>query len=95
MIIGAVTTAWDAAHQVVSTMGDRFVLVRLRTGDYRREAGLQSMVNVGAEVEMRSHLSEVTGKLLGRRLRVCCRRARAGAHRCRDDLIGRPGRPGD
>ena len=64
VIIGAVTTAWDAAHQVVSTMGDRFVLVRLRTGDYRREAGLQSMVNVGAEVEMRSHLSEVTGKLL-------------------------------
>jgi len=64
VVIGAVTTAWDAAHQVVSTMGDRFVLVRLRTGDYRREAGRQSMVNVGAEVKMRSHLSQVTGKLL-------------------------------
>jgi hypothetical protein len=64
VVIGAVTTAWDAAHQVVSTMGDRFVLVRLRTGDHRRAAGLQSMANVGAEVKMRSHLAEVTGKLL-------------------------------
>jgi hypothetical protein len=64
VVIGAVTTAWDAAHQVVSTMGDRFVLVRLRTGDHRRAAGRQSMVNVGAEVKMRSHLSQVTGKLL-------------------------------
>jgi hypothetical protein len=25
VVIGACTTAWDAAHQVVSTMGDRFV----------------------------------------------------------------------
>src|SRR6266571_9543395 len=51
VVIGAVTTAWDAAHQVVSTMGDRFVLVRLRTGDHRRAAGRQSMANVGAEVK--------------------------------------------
>ena len=64
VVIGAVTTAWDAAHQVVSTMGDRFVLVRLRTGDHRRAAGRQSMANVGAEVKMRGHLSQVTGKLL-------------------------------
>jgi hypothetical protein len=39
VVIGAVTTAWDSAYQVVSTMGDRFVLVRLRTGDHRRAAG--------------------------------------------------------
>ena len=64
VVIGAVTTAWDAAHQVVATMGDRFLLVRLRTGDHRRASGLQSMANVGAEVRMRAHLSEVTGKLL-------------------------------
>lgn len=64
VVIGAVTTAWDAAHQVVSTMGDRFVLVRLRTGDHRRAAGLQSMANVGSETEMRSYLATVTGKLL-------------------------------
>jgi hypothetical protein len=64
VVIGAVTTAWDAAHQVVSTMGDRFVLVRLRTGDHRRAAGRQAMANVGDEVQMRSRLAEVTGKLL-------------------------------
>lgn len=64
VVIGAVTTAWDAAHQVVSTMGDRFVLVRLRTEDHRRAAGLQAMANVGGEVQMRSHLSEAMGKLL-------------------------------
>jgi len=64
VVIGAVTTAWDAAHQVVSVMGDRFVLVRLRSGDHRRAAGLQSMANVGAEVRMRAQLSEATGKLL-------------------------------
>ena len=27
-VIGACTTAWDQAHAVISTMGDRFVLVR-------------------------------------------------------------------
>jgi predicted transcriptional regulator len=64
VVIGAVTTAWDAAHQVVSTMGDRFVLVRLRTGDHRRAAGRQAMANVGDEVQMRHRLAEVTGKLL-------------------------------
>jgi hypothetical protein len=25
-VVGAVTTAWDVAHRVVSVMGDRFVL---------------------------------------------------------------------
>jgi len=64
VVIGAVTTAWDAAHQVVSTMGDRFVLVRLRTGGHRQAAGKQAMANVGGEVQMRGHLSDITGKLL-------------------------------
>jgi ethanolamine utilization microcompartment shell protein EutS len=64
VVIGAVTTAWDAAHQVVSTMGDRFVLVRLRTGDHRRAAGLQAMGNVSHETRMRQQLSDMTGKLL-------------------------------
>ena len=64
VVIGAVTTAWDSAYQVVSTLGDRFVLVRLRTGDHRRAAGRQAMANVGGEVQMRARLAEVTGKLL-------------------------------
>ena len=29
VVIGAVTTAWDTAHAVIATMGDRFVLVRI------------------------------------------------------------------
>ena len=64
VVIGAVTTAWDSAYQVVSTMGDRFALVRLRTGDHRRAAGLQAMGNVGDETAMREQLAAVTGKLL-------------------------------
>jgi len=65
VLVGACTTAWDSAYQVVSTMGDRFVLVRLRPDDGdRRRAGLQAMANVGEERSMRSSLSEVTGKLL-------------------------------
>ena len=65
VLVGACTTAWDSAYQVVSTMGDRFVLVRLRSDDRsRRRAGLQAMANVGEERSMRSRLSGVTAKLL-------------------------------
>jgi hypothetical protein len=64
VVIGAVTTAWDAAHQVVAVMGDRFVLVRLRTGDHRRKAGLQAMANVSRETAMRRELSAAVGKLM-------------------------------
>src|SRR6266566_2414486 len=66
VVIGAVTTAWDAAHQVVSTMGDRFVLVRLRSDDagLRRAAGMQAMGNVGDETQMRKDLAAKVGRLL-------------------------------
>jgi hypothetical protein len=65
VIIGAVTTAWDAAYQVISTMGDRFVLVRLRSRNHRRAAGRRSMANVGREEFMREELKDVVGPLLG------------------------------
>ena len=39
VIVAAVTTAWDAAHAVVASMGDRFALLRLRTSAGRLEAG--------------------------------------------------------
>lgn len=66
VIIGACTTAWDAAHQVVATMGDRFVLVRLAAGrDGRRRAGVQAMLNAGHERLMRKELSTAVGDLLG------------------------------
>jgi hypothetical protein len=65
VVIGAVTTAWDSAYQVVSVMGDRFALVRLDSGVHRRGAGRQAMRNVNHEIAMRAELSEAVGKLLG------------------------------
>jgi hypothetical protein len=65
VVIGACTTAWDAAHQVIATMGDRFLLVRPRPGkDGRRRAGLQAMQNVRSETVMREELRDAVGKLL-------------------------------
>ena len=66
VVIGAVTTAWDRAYEVVSTMGDRFVLVRLRSDDagLRRAAGMQAMGNVGDETQMRKDLAAKVGRLL-------------------------------
>lgn len=66
VVIGAVTTAWDSAHQVVSTMGDRFVLVRLNSAENRLAAGRQAMRNVDAETDMRKQLSSAVGKLLAK-----------------------------
>jgi hypothetical protein len=63
VVIGACTTAWDAAHGVIAMMGDRFLLVRPRTGG-RLVAGLQAMMNVSSEEEMRADLCETVGKLL-------------------------------
>jgi hypothetical protein len=66
VVIGAVTTAWDAAHAVIATMGDRFLLVRLDStgGANRRAAGRQSLSNVGHEVEMRAELARTVAGLL-------------------------------
>ncbi len=64
VVIGAVTTAWDSAHSVISTMGDRFVLVRINSTQNRREAGLQALRNVSHETEMRKQLSAAVGKLI-------------------------------
>jgi hypothetical protein len=65
VMIGACTTAWDRAYQVVSTMGDRFALVRLSSDDgHRRTAGLQAMRNVNHETQMRAELAELVGGLL-------------------------------
>lgn len=65
VVIGAVTTAWDSAHAVVSTMGDRFVLVRIESKENRRAAGLQALLNVDSETQMREQLAAAVGKLLG------------------------------
>lgn len=67
VVIGAVTTAWDSAHQVISTMGDRFLLVRIdSTGTVnRRAAGRQALRNVDHEVQMRKELQASVGAILG------------------------------
>lgn len=65
-VIGAVTTAWDRAHDVISAMGDRFVLLRMDSNQGRLAAGRRSIGNTGHEVEMRADLCEaVAGVLAG------------------------------
>ena len=61
VIVGAVTTAWDAAHAVVATMGDRFVLLRPRTNTGRKRAGRGAIHNTGDESAMRKELAAVVG----------------------------------
>jgi hypothetical protein len=64
VVIGAVTTAWDSAHSVVSTMGDRFLLVRLDSTTGRVQAGRHAIRNTGDEEAMRAELADVVGRLL-------------------------------
>jgi hypothetical protein len=66
VIIGAVTTAWDTAHSVISAMGDRFVSVRLDSGAGagRKSAGRRTAANTGDEVTMRAELAEVVGGVI-------------------------------
>jgi hypothetical protein len=47
--VGAVTTAWDKAHAVIATIGDRFVLVRMDSNgkNTRVSAGRQALSNTG------------------------------------------------
>ena len=64
VVIGAVTTAWDRAHGVVASMGDRFVLVRMDSSVGRQAAGRRAIGNTGSETEMRAELSEKTCAVL-------------------------------
>jgi hypothetical protein len=64
VLIGASTTAWDSAHQVIATMGDRFVLVRLDSAGNRQDAGRQAMLNVSSEIQMRTEMSAAVARLM-------------------------------
>ena len=57
-VIGAVTTAWDQAHAVIASMGDRFVLVRVDSTNGRQAAGRKAIGNTGDEKQMRAELAE-------------------------------------
>lgn len=64
VVIGAVTTAWDKAHAVISAMGDRFVLIRMDSTKGRQAAGRQAIGNTGNEVLMRSQLAAAATRIL-------------------------------
>jgi hypothetical protein len=64
VIVAAVTTAWDAAHAVVASMGDRFALLRLRTKAGREAAGRGAIRNTGGETTMRKELADAVGGLI-------------------------------
>lgn len=65
-VIGAVTTAWDRAHDVIASMGDRFVIVRMDSTRGRMPAGRRAISNTGDEITMRAELAAVVaGALAG------------------------------
>lgn len=63
-VIGAVTTAWDRAHDVIASMGDRFVIVRADSYAGRMPAGRRAIANTGDETRMRAELSEAVGAVV-------------------------------
>jgi hypothetical protein len=65
-VIGAVTSAWDTAHAVISKMGDRFVLCRIDPRKSRMAAGRKALGNIGSETQMRAELGKaVAGVMAG------------------------------
>jgi hypothetical protein len=66
VIVGAVTTAWDRAHDVIASMGDRFVIVRMDSTETkgRIAAGRRAVRNTGDEDRMRAELAGAVGGLL-------------------------------
>ncbi|MCA1379840.1 MULTISPECIES: hypothetical protein [Bradyrhizobium] len=64
VVIGACTTAWDQAHTVVASMGDRFVVIRPNSRIGRINGGLKAMRNTGSEVAMRDELAEAVAGLM-------------------------------
>jgi bifunctional DNA primase/polymerase-like protein len=63
-IVGACTTVWDTAHDVIAVMGDRFVIVRTDTEAGREEAALMAIGNAGQEAAMRAELAAAAGGLV-------------------------------
>jgi hypothetical protein len=66
VIIAAVTTKWDTAHDVISAMGDRFVLCRMDSADktIRTKVGKRAIQNVRLEQQMRAELAEAAGGVI-------------------------------
>ncbi|MCP2327597.1 hypothetical protein HDA40_006104 [Hamadaea flava] len=64
VLVGAVTTAYDQAHGVIASMGDRFALVRMDSTAGRASAGRQALANVGHEVAMRKELADAVSEVM-------------------------------
>lgn len=64
VVVGAVTTAYDQAHGVISSMGDRFALVRTDSKTGRASAGRQALSNVGHEIAMREQLAAAVTEVM-------------------------------
>ena len=65
VVIGACTTAWDSAHAVIATMGDRFVIIRADSHVGRIESGRHAIRNTGKEAKMRRELADAVAGLVG------------------------------
>ena len=66
VVIGACTTAWDAAHQVIATMGDRFLLVRLAAdAKGRRSPACRPSATSATKPRCARSCPREVGKLLG------------------------------
>jgi hypothetical protein len=63
-VIAACTTAWDQAHTVIATMGDRFVLIRSDSHKGRVASGLRAMRNTGRETQMRKEMADAVAGLV-------------------------------
>lgn len=63
-LVGAVTTAWDAAHAVIASMGDRFVLLRMDSTTGRQAAGRRAIGNTGSEAIMRTELAAAVAEVI-------------------------------
>jgi hypothetical protein len=64
VMIGACTTAWDQAHSVVASMGDRFVLIRSDSHIGRLQAGTLAIKNTGAEPTIRKEMATAVAGLI-------------------------------
>ena len=65
ILIGGVTTAYDAKQAAIAKMGDRFLLVRLNSDDATHQASAtQAGLNFGQEKRMRTELKDAYTGLL-------------------------------
>jgi hypothetical protein len=64
VFVGASMSIWDASHEVISAMGDRFVIVRGHTGLDRKAIGRQALGNTGKEATMERELAAAMGALV-------------------------------